>query len=206
LNTRFATLYLWDDGGNSTVESQFTEMFFCKSQTRTFLMVELLLRSNLTEQADGDIAGRTDDTSTSTGLIPVSVRGLSSSPQASSRGRPVGVSYVYSHDPINEWAYFTLALLPEAVNRGWGVAATILQVDMAFFTRNLHKLYVEIQSTNRAALRLVRWLKFEREGLFLGHRRLGGQRFDVECLAITRQRWYEEVRPLCYARFARRKQ
>lgn len=65
---------------------------------------------------------------------------------------PIGLSCIYSHDPINEWAYFTLAMHPNVIGKGWGVPATILQIDHAFFNKNLYKLYAEILSINRSAL------------------------------------------------------
>ncbi|MBI5846176.1 MAG: GNAT family N-acetyltransferase [Deltaproteobacteria bacterium] len=115
---------------------------------------------------------------------------------ASNKGpcEPIGLAYLYSFEPINGWAYYTIALLPSHVGRGSGHAASVLSIEWAFHSWSLHKLYVEILSENIAAIEVATCLGFEREARFRQHRRIAGERFDVEVLALNRQRWVSEFR------------
>lgn len=107
---------------------------------------------------------------------------------------PIGLAYFYSLDQINEWAYYTIALIPPKIRSGAGPVASALAIDWAFYSWSLHKLYVEILSANRVAINTAIRLGFEREALFKQHRRIAAERFDVEVLALSRQRWVSEFR------------
>lgn len=119
--------------------------------------------------------------------------------------QPIGLAYIYSHDPVNEWAYFTIAVLPELVGRGHGYGATTLIVDMAFFHWNLYKLYIEILAINYQVLSLAKKMGFEQQGILKEHYRVSGERIDVEVLSMTREKWYSEHRARCYSSFSHRK-
>jgi len=101
----------------------------------------------------------------------------------------LGVAYIYSLDPVNGWAYYTVALADAARGRGVGTTATRLVVDLAFFTWNLAKVYIEIIGTNAPAIACALKLGFRREGCLRGHRVIDGKRLDVHIYAVTRRRW-----------------
>jgi RimJ/RimL family protein N-acetyltransferase len=119
--------------------------------------------------------------------------------------KPIGLAYFYSFDPINEWAYYTIALHPCHLGRGVGPVATVLALEWAFYSWSLHKLYVEILSDNRIAINSATRLGFEREALFKQHRRIAAERYDVEVLALSRQRWISEFRSKAIERAGRMK-
>lgn len=114
--------------------------------------------------------------------------------QNESSFEPIGLAYFYSLDPINEWAYYTIALHPRYVGRGAGYVASLLALEWAFYSWSLHKLYVEILSDNSVAINTAIRLGFEREAHFTQHRRIAAERFDVDVLGLSRQRWVSEFR------------
>lgn len=112
----------------------------------------------------------------------------------------LGVAYIYSLDPVNGWAYYTVALADDARRRGVGTTATQLVVDFSFFTWNLAKVYIEIIGSNAPAIACALKLGFRREGCLRGHRVIDGKRLDVHIYAVTRRRWQTVRRQFSTAR------
>lgn len=110
----------------------------------------------------------------------------------------IGLSYIYSHEPLHGHAYFSLAVHPDLVGKGYGYAATTLITDIAFFYFNLNKLYCEIININPKVISLAKKMGFKQQGLLKNHYKISGEGVDLAILAITREQWYGKYREKCY--------
>ena len=78
----------------------------------------------------------------------------------------IGCTGLRQIDMRNQKAAFFIFLNGRYTKKGWGTLATELCVQYAFKYLNLHKVYLEVLSTNTAAIQLYQKVGFQQAGVF----------------------------------------
>lgn len=99
-------------------------------------------------------------------------------------GSPVGLVELVDINHIHRRAEFQIIIAPQFQGRGYAREATILAVEYAFTTLNLHKVYLVVDVDNSAAIHIYEQTGFRQEGLLRMEYFAAGQYCDVIRMAI----------------------
>lgn len=107
--------------------------------------------------------------------------------QLKSTGPPgIGTIFTYNLNLVDGYVFFTICLVEQYQNRGYGVEAVACLVRYLFNFFPLHKIYVEAYDYNRASLNILRKAGFIAEGVFKEHRFFEERRWNLNRYALYR--------------------
>lgn len=102
----------------------------------------------------------------------------------------IGVAYLLDIEPIHRRCEFAVMVgAKEHWGKGYGTAAVRSALDHAFADLNLTRVYLYVNCTNDAALRLYEKTGFRREGILRKHAYKSGEYLDVAVMGMLRDEW-----------------
>jgi|SRR5690625_479433 len=102
-------------------------------------------------------------------------------------GEKVGLVGLYFIDFRHRHAEFAIAFDPKQQGKGYAAEATRLLLDYAFFTLNLHKVYLIVIASNEKAIHIYRKLGFEEEGMLKKHYFINGTYEDGMMMGLFQE-------------------
>jgi RimJ/RimL family protein N-acetyltransferase len=100
---------------------------------------------------------------------------------------PLGIVSLLGIDPVHRHAEFHLLLGERSVHgRGIGTAATIAMVRHGFVDLNLHRIFLSVLDSNRAAIRVYEKAGFQTEGRMREAAHKNGEYRDMLMMAMLR--------------------
>jgi RimJ/RimL family protein N-acetyltransferase len=111
--------------------------------------------------------------------------------------RLVGATGLHDLDARNRNAAFGISIGDkDSWGKGYGTDATRLMVRHAFFTLNLHRVWLYVYEYNERAQRVYERIGFKVEGRLRQHTFRDGRYWDTVVMGVLRQEWeavnYEE--------------
>jgi RimJ/RimL family protein N-acetyltransferase len=111
-------------------------------------------------------------------------------------GRPVAIASAYNLDPLNRFAYISLARLPHAEPRRCVLEGMLLFVDYVFACWPLRKLYAEAIEFNLEQFASGSGRSFRTEARLVERTFYAGRFWDVLIIAVDRASWSKYAAPL----------
>lgn len=96
-------------------------------------------------------------------------------------------------DLENGNAEYAITLRKSAQGRGTARKATRLVLEKAFEEYELHRVYLNVLSNNKSAIKLYERCGFSYEGVFRGHLKIGGKYMDWKWYGILDTEFNESV-------------
>jgi RimJ/RimL family protein N-acetyltransferase len=104
-------------------------------------------------------------------------------------GRPLGMVMLRAIDWVNRNAMFGLWVSPDAHGRGIGSASCEQMLAIGFDQLDLHKIALDVLTSNERALSIYRRVGFTEEGRLREQVFVDGEYVDVLRMALTKATW-----------------
>jgi RimJ/RimL family protein N-acetyltransferase len=101
----------------------------------------------------------------------------------------IGTIYSYSYNSFDRYLFFSVFLLDDYQNYGYGVGSIFNFLRIAFRNYNLFKVYFDVYEYNYNVLNMISKCNdiFVQEGCFIQHREFDGNRYNMLRFAIYRE-------------------
>jgi len=101
--------------------------------------------------------------------------------------RLIGYCQLHAIDSVHRNAELQIRLGATGEwGKGYGTQATVQLLRFAFVDRNLHRVYLNVLATNKAAIRIYEKAGFVREGQLRQAAHINGEYVDVVLMAVLR--------------------
>ena len=102
--------------------------------------------------------------------------------------RLIGVCQLHSISPVHRNAELQIRIGDaRSRGRGYGSEAVRLLLDFAFHDLNLHRVFLHVFSTNKAALKTYEATGFSKEGVFRDAAFVNGRYVDVVVMGVVKR-------------------
>ncbi|KDR72551.1 hypothetical protein GALMADRAFT_73814 [Galerina marginata CBS 339.88] len=104
----------------------------------------------------------------------------------------VGITGLWAHiERANRHSNYSIVLLPEFWNKGYGKAITKFMVDHAFLHLNMHRISLEVYEGNERAMAVYNKFGFVEEGRQRKANWVNGAWRDIIFMGILAEDWAE---------------
>ena len=106
------------------------------------------------------------------------------------QGQFIGQAALFQFDPVAQTCALGIAIGDNAFRgKGYGKETITLLLSYAFKHRNLHKVWLTVNSTNEQAIRAYRACGFVEEGRLRQHVWNNGTHIDFVYMGVLRSEW-----------------